>query len=258
LPNAVLIPPGGWRKLTSGTELALAISQVRLDLLMKNDPTQAAKPGARSGAGRVVREAFLVAATGIILSLAANWLSPRGLELTRNYFPGAARPMTPIPPPKAAPSTNGAGSSRTNQAPAADLLAARLQASGLQRIERSQVEKILGDPRYEQDLVVLVDGRADREYQAGHIPGARQIDHYRPAAYLAEALPVCQTAGQIVVYCNGGDCEDGIFTALTLSEAGIPKEKLFIYTGGMAEWAAAGLSVEIGARQSGQLRNGRP
>jgi len=68
-------------------------------------------------------------------------------------------------------------------------------------------------------------------------------------------LGACQNAEKVVVYCNGGDCEDSQFAAVTLRDTGVPKEKLFVYPGGMAEWATNGWPIEIGARKSGVLRD---
>jgi len=190
---------------------------------------------------------------GAAFALAANQVSPRGLALTRNYFPGATRPLRPTMTVIHVPGD----AARTN-APAtlvAELLAARLKAQGLQLLGSNQVAQLFRDPRYEQELVVFIDARDDQHYQEGHVPGAYQLDHYRAENYVATALPVCQTADQIVVYCNGGDCEDSEFTAITLSDAGIPKAKLFVYGGGMTEWITNGLPIEIGGRRSGNLRN---
>jgi hypothetical protein len=36
---------------------------------------------------------------------------------------------------------------------------------------------------------------------------------------------------------------------------GIPKEKVFVYGGGITEWSANGLPIEVGARNSGQFTN---
>ena len=66
-------------------------------------------------------------------------------------------------------------------------------------------------------------------------------------------MPVCRKAEQIVVYCNGGDCDDSETAALLLRDMGIPNQKLFVYGGGIAEWKANGLPVETGARNSGIL-----
>ncbi|HWH72296.1 MAG TPA: rhodanese-like domain-containing protein, partial [Candidatus Sulfotelmatobacter sp.] len=58
----------------------------------------------------------------------------------------------------------------------------------------------------------------------------------------------------IVVYCNGGNCEDSELAATMLRDAGIPKDKLLVYGGGMTEWTTNGLPVELGQRKSGNLR----
>jgi len=192
-------------------------------------------------------EAALVSLVGGALALAANGLSPQGLKLDRDYFPGSTKIQ---PAPGTAPTT---GISRTNKpAPTAnELLAARLKQNGLQLIETDEVLKLFHDPRREQGLVVFVDARPDANYQAGHIPGAFQFDHFHPENYLAAVLPVCLAAQQIVVYCHGGDCVDSENAALMLShDAGIAKEKLFVYGGGITEWTDRGLPVESGARKS--------
>jgi len=61
-----------------------------------------------------------------------------------------------------------------------------------------------------------------------------------------------------VVYCTGGECEDSEFAALALIGVGIPKERFFVYVGGMSEWAAHGLPFEVGERNSGNIGNGEP
>jgi rhodanese-related sulfurtransferase len=197
-----------------------------------------------------------VAVVGLAMALAANQLSPRGLSLSRNYFPGGGKPI-----PKVEASTNGVPSSQgTNQVAsgAPETLAARLQAKGLKPIEREAAVQAFRDPRYEAELIVFVDARDDQHYQEGHVPGAYQFDHYRPESYLPAVLPACQNAERIVVYCNGGNCEDSEFAALTLKANGVSLERLFVYAGGMTEWATNGLPVEIGTRKSGNLRNAKP
>ena len=57
-------------------------------------------------------------------------------------------------------------------------------------------------------------------------------------------------------YCNGGECDDSLQAAVTLRDSlRLPKEKLFVYGGGITEWAANGLPIELGIRNSGQLTN---
>lgn len=188
---------------------------------------------------------------GFALALLANLMSPHGLKLTRNYFPGAARPL-PVATAGTPGSTNGAATQATGPATEAALIA-RLQAQGLQLITGAEVRTLYRDPRYAQERVVLVDARDDEAYQSGHIPGAFQLNHYRPEGHLPAVLPACLNAQQVVVYCTGGDCEDSEFAALMLRAAGIPNDRLFVYGGGLADWQASGSPLETGARKSGVL-----
>ena len=213
-------------------------------------------PACRAQAKKILWEGVLVAMIGAAFAFAANEVSPRGLRLTQNYFPGATRGS--LPSGAATNLTPRPGGPAIGAPSPAELLARRLQAKGLHLVESNQVAQLFRDPRYEQELIVFIDARDDRHYQEGHIPGAYQFDHYRAANYLATVLPVCQAAEQIVVYCTGGDCEDSEFAAITLRHAGMPTEKLFVYGGGMTEWATNGLPVEIGGRKSGNLRPAKP
>lgn len=213
-------------------------------------------PARKPDAKRVLREGVFVAVIGVIFAFAANQVSPRGLALTRNYFPGATR--SSLPAATATNLTPGTGGTQVAVPSPAEVLAARLQAKGLQLVDSNQVVQLFRDPRYEQELVVFVDARDDQHYQGGHIPAAHQFDHYRPENYIATVLPVCQSAELVVVYCTGGDCEDSEFTAITLRDAGIPKERLFVYGGGMTEWVTNGLPVEVGGRKSGNFHHNQP
>jgi rhodanese-related sulfurtransferase len=192
----------------------------------------------------VVLEAILVAALGLVFALAANALSPRGLRLSRNYFPGdPARDDV-------APSGVHSKSAQTNEISTNRLSAVleRLRQQNLLSATSNEVIELFRDPRYEQGVVVFIDARNDQDYQAGHIPGAWQFNHYRAEAHLPTVLPVCLAAQKVVVYCKGGECEDSEFAAIVLRDAGVPRENLFVYTGGISEWMTNGLPVEIGVR----------
>jgi len=202
---------------------------------------------------KVLLEAVLVAVIGGTLAFFANAISPRGLKLTQDYFPGAARPR-----PSLAPSTNRVhAASGTNVTSPWEILRARLAEKGLTLADSNQVTQLFHDPRYEQELIVFVDARDDQSYKKGHIPGAYQFDYHYFEKYLPTLLPACQAAQQILVYCNGGDCEDSEFAATMLRDAGIPKEKLFVYGGGITEWTNTNLPLEAGVRKSGILNNGK-
>jgi rhodanese-related sulfurtransferase len=199
----------------------------------------------------VLQEGALVAVIGAALALAANALSPHPLELTKDYFPGdkvASRS------PAVATNATNAAAIITNSP--LELLSARLRANGLQLTDSNQVARCFRDPRREQDGVIFIDARDEEHYVAGHIPGAFHFDRFRPQDYLPNVVQVCQTAEQMVFYCNGGECDDSEHAAIMLRDSlGIPKEKVFIYGGGFTEWTSNGLPYELGARNSGDLTN---
>lgn len=200
----------------------------------------------------VLLEGLTVTLVGTVLAFAFNAVSPHGLDLTRNYFPGAIRPAA-----VAVAITNRAvagGGTNVSPLSAEDLFAARLKAKDLQLVDRDQAWQLFQDPRYAHNLIIFVDARDDAHYQAGHIPGAHAFDHYRATEYLASVLAVCQAAERVVVYCEGGDCEDSEFAAVLLREAGVPNAKLAVYSGGFTEWQSNALPVELGVRRSGVLR----
>ena len=210
-------------------------------------PLEIMTPERRHPVRNVLREALLVAAAGIVLAFGANLVSPRGLVLTRNYFPaGISRPM-----PMARDNANTNALARSP----AQLLAARLKEQGLQSVDGRQAAQLFHDPRFKQGTIAFIDARDEQHYREGHIPGACEFDPYYPEKYFATVLPVCQAAEQIVVYCNGGDCDDSESAAILLRDVGIATRKLFIYTGGIPEWTTNGLPVEIGGRNSGNLRS---
>jgi rhodanese-related sulfurtransferase len=208
--------------------------------LSSSDPRRSSHP---------FKEAALVVIGGVLFALLANTISPRGLSLTRNYFPGALSPRKTLdqlvrPDGPQVPGASG----ETNQVPE------RFAQNGFKLISGSDVAMLLTTTPYQQDLVILVDARDDRHYSEGHIPGAFQFDRYYPEKYLPELLPVAFAAEQIVVYCNGGTCEDSQYAASALKEAGIPAEKISVYSGGIAEWRASHRSLELNGRKSGALQ----
>ncbi len=193
----------------------------------------------------VLFEAAAVALVGVSLAFSANFLSRRGLELSRDYFPGSSGAAAP------AARVGEAVSGRTNASVEMTPAAMRLAQEGIGQVSRAEVKRLFEDPRRQQGRIAFIDARADEPYQQGHVPGAYQLDYYHPGPYLATVLPVCEMAEQIVVYCNGGDCEDSIHTAMFLRDAGVPAGKLRVYTGGIADWTAASLPIETGSRDSG-------
>jgi rhodanese-related sulfurtransferase len=193
----------------------------------------------------ILLEGLLVGLTGALLAFAANAVSCHGLKLTRNYSPGGALAISRANP----------GTTNSDQAGESQLLEKQLAAEGLQLIDSQHVIELFNDPAKQQGLIIFVDARKDEHFLAGHIPGAYQLDHYYPEKYLAQVLPACQVAQKIVVYCKGGTCEDSEQTAIFLRDAGIPKERLFVYAGGFDDWSAQHRPVETGDPYNNRSEN---
>jgi rhodanese-related sulfurtransferase len=196
----------------------------------------------------ILREALLVAVAAASFGFAANALSPRGLKLPNDYFPGDAR-LTNAPS-RVAPSAP-VQAAATNDDPEVAEAMRRIKEEGLQPIDRAETERLFHDPRYQQGLVIFIDARHEAEYADSHIPGAYCLDPYHMEQNLADVLNHCQNAEQVVVYCHGGECPDAESTTIDLGKDGVPAQKLFVYGGGFDEWSAKHLPLEKGARNSG-------
>jgi rhodanese-related sulfurtransferase len=211
---------------------------------VKDNSIQSPACGRQSTARNVFVEALFVAVAGAAFAFAANQISPRGLALTRIYFPAES---------------NRTATAAANAGPAAlspaQLLDAQMRKNGLQLVDGGQAAKLFRDPRFKQNAVVFIDARDESPYREGHIPGAYEFDPYHPDKYFAAILPICRAAEQIVIYCNGGDCDDSETAAILLRDIGIANQKLFVYGGGITEWTDDGLPVEVGARNSGKLQD---
>lgn len=180
-----------------------------------------------------------MALVGACFAFLANALSTKGLTLSRNYFPRTVVTQT-----------NAVISRATNTATATSL-GQRLAAVGLKLVDQTFVAKAFEDSKQQQHSIIFIDARETRSYEQGHIPGAYQFDYYRPEPHLPVVLPAALVAESIIIYCNGGDCEDSEFAAVFLKNAGIPVEKLHVYGGGFEDWAKHNLPVEVGPRNSG-------
>jgi len=215
---------------------------------VKDNPTPSGVPDRLLAVRQIFGEFALVAVLGAAFAFAANQISPLGLALTRNYFPTGTSPSVRL----------SAGDTNSGPVSPTQFLARQMQEKGLQLLDDSQSARLFRDPRFKQDIIIFVDARDEDSYQRGHIPGAYEFDPFHPEKYFDAVLPLCQKAVQIVVYCNGGDCDDSESAALLLRDVGISNQKLFVFGGGITEWMTNNLPVETGARNSGILRKPNP
>lgn len=177
-----------------------------------------------STAGQIV----LLAALASAVALAVNpWRGKNAIRLDTVYFPPGGRIVESPSDPNAAPSASGAA-----QIP-------------FTVIDLEGVKHAVGDTRLLTGEIVIVDARSDEPYQSGRIPGAIQFDYYR-AEYYAEVIPRVMAAQQVIVYCNGGTCEDSLLTCQHFVSLGVPSNHLCLFKDGWEAWKKAGLPIETG------------
>jgi len=221
------------------------------------------------GCSRLFSPCTLLQAGGIIaiataIALASNGMREKQVDLDNQYFKAsvladaaresAAAEKPPATTPIVAPPANG-GTAPAVPAPpdttpsaepvkpvAEPVPAEEPPADGIQRMSLEDCRDLIGSP-----VAVFVDARERDFYLAGHIPGAVHLYHYDSAKHIEEVRPILEAAFMVVVYCNGGDCEDSINLALDLvTSYGLPNENVHVFEGGMEVWKAAGLPVVTG------------
>jgi rhodanese-related sulfurtransferase len=107
--------------------------------------------------------------------------------------------------------------------------------------ERDEIEQ-LSPAELEQRLargqVVVLDVRPEREYEAGHIPGAVSA----PLSKLESVAASLPKRKEIVAYCRGPYCIYADDAVRLLHSRGLKARRLDV---GFPEWQRAGLPVEI-------------
>jgi 3-mercaptopyruvate sulfurtransferase SseA len=67
---------------------------------------------------------------------------------------------------------------------------------------------------------------------------------------IEDLRPELEMAFFVIVYCNGGDCDDSIHLATDLSSLyGIPTENIYVYEGGLNQWVENQMPVTSGTER---------
>jgi rhodanese-related sulfurtransferase/DNA-binding transcriptional ArsR family regulator len=108
--------------------------------------------------------------------------------------------------------------------------------------ERGQFEPIDQEAllaRIRRGEVTLLDVRPEKEYHAGHIPGALSV----PLAELQRRLSELPRRREVVAYCRGPYCVLAIEAVASLRARGYRALRLAV---GVPDWRARGYPVETG------------
>ncbi len=171
-------------------------------------------------------EALALLVLACVVGLVFNAQRSTGLVLARDYFP-----VVPGP---------GGGDS-TDPSMAGD---GQLPRHGFNVV--SLLEALEYYSRGESSIV-FIDARDDAHYKKCHIPSAIQFDYYRPDDYMGDVLDFATDAEIVIIYCNGGECEDSIQAARYLTEEieePLPFEIVHVFEGGIQAWHEAGYERE--------------
>jgi rhodanese-related sulfurtransferase/DNA-binding HxlR family transcriptional regulator len=107
--------------------------------------------------------------------------------------------------------------------------------------ERDEVERLSPEEleeRLARGQVVVLDVRPEREYEAGHIPGAVSA----PLSDLDEIAASLPKRREIVAYCRGPYCVYADEAVRLLRARGLRARRLNV---GFPDWRRAGLPVEL-------------
>ncbi|MCP4218855.1 MAG: hypothetical protein GY765_29755 [bacterium] len=102
----------------------------------------------------------------------------------------------------------------------------------------------------ESQSAILLDARRTEAFKIGHIPGAASfpIDQFKET--YPTVVDLLSEGKIIIVYCKGPLCVDSTHLAIALQNKG--HNDIFVYKGGMEDWAELGHPVTNGAGQEGE------
>lgn len=190
-------------------------------------------------AKRILLEAGTLIVAAFVVGLSVNAVNRNGVDLTRVYFNRIDPQDRPMPTTRPTESNPDGGNGKAVE---------EVVDSAFQVISTDKAVEWFHDVNPEMPYAyVWVDARKADMYREEHIPGAYLLDHFRVQQYLDAVLPMLQVAEKIIVYCEGGTCEDSTLLATyLLNEVGVPYEKLYVYKDGLEVWRARGFPIAKG------------
>jgi rhodanese-related sulfurtransferase len=96
-------------------------------------------------------------------------------------------------------------------------------------------------------VAVFLDAREPADYEAGHIANALNLPALSFERHFGEIAPMLTPASQVVVYCDGKECELSHRLADSLHQLGYTNTHILF--NGWTTWRQAGLPTEQGGRK---------
>ncbi len=192
-------------------------------------------------------EALALLMLACVVGLGFNARRSAGLVLTRDYFPALTDPRGGLADPRGGlvdprgglADPEGGGSDEglvSHEGP--------LPQHGFQVVSLSEA---LDYYSRGESSIVFIDARDDAHYEKCHISSAIQFDYYRPDDYIGDVRDFATDAEIVIIYCNGGECEDSIQAARYLTEEidePLPFENVYVFEEGIQAWYEAGYERE--------------
>jgi rhodanese-related sulfurtransferase len=193
--------------------------------------------------------ALTILAVASVVALAANSVrKSHAIDLQRDYFPKLPEVSTSN---GNGDSTQAAGVTSTDpgeQVPVEP-------DDGIQRMSFDDARDNFNSAEDEfeatgESIYLFVDARSGDLYEESHIPGAIWLYHYESEELIEDLRPELEMAFFVIVYCNGGDCDDSLHLAADLSSLySIPTENIYVYEGGLNEWVENQMPVTSGSER---------
>jgi rhodanese-related sulfurtransferase len=95
---------------------------------------------------------------------------------------------------------------------------------------------------YKSGEAIFIDCRLKEDYDLGHISGAVNLPWEEFEEYYPPLKSSLSESKEMIVYCDGDECELSLLLARELSESGYENVKVFF--GGWVEWKNASLPIE--------------
>ncbi len=200
---------------------------------------------------RTVIEMVVLGVASIAVAATANTVRPKGaLSWTKAYFaPRVVPPTGPVEPVTGkvpTPPENGGKAAPSKTEP----------PSGKKHFEHPYqtasldlVIDVVNSDGYLDGQFVLVDARAEDVYADGHIEGAIRCFHYELEVCFDRVVEAANGAEKVIVYCNGGNCDDSLFMCQELELKGVATEAIYLFEGGWKEWVAQEMPFVTGSEE---------